>query len=472
MGIRPEQLPQLFQSFGQLDPSTTRVYGGTGLGLAISRPLAELMGGAMWAESAGPGRGATFSFRIDARPTPLPSRPYLRQRRPELAGRRVLIVDDTPTNRRILQLQLQTWGMRVVEAATPGAALDLAASLPFDLAILDMDLPEMDGVALAEALRAALGDAAPPMLMLTSLGQTGTEPCLEIFAACLSKPVKPSQLYDALVGIFAGALAGSGGAEPLAEGAPAPLADRLPLRILVAEDVAVNQKFALLALEDLGYRADVVANGLEALTAVARQPYDVVLMDVQMPELDGLEATRRIHQLWGAQRDLPTPVRPYIVAMTANALQGDREHCLEAGMDDYISKPVYLGELRATLERAGAARSASAQPPFAGTIIQKLLARPRGQELLALYAAESAELVARLREAAAAGDSLGVRAAAHSLKGSSRYVGAETIAALCVELEQRAAEPGDALALVAALGAAHARALAAITELSRQEVVW
>jgi CheY-like chemotaxis protein/HPt (histidine-containing phosphotransfer) domain-containing protein len=239
---------------------------------------------------------------------------------------------------------------------------------------------------------------------------------------------------------------------------------------LLAEDVVVNQKFALLALEEMGYRADVAANGLETLAAVLRQPYDVILMDVQMPEMDGLEATRRIHEIWDHkdlpgfrrtqdsqnQEGLPTPQRPYIIAMTANALQGDREICLEAGMDDYISKPVYLEELRAALERAGRSRGAEEQSgrgasPFSPqrpvalapsplideAILEKLLKRPGGQEIITGYLAEAQEMINRLRRAIARGDASGVREAAHSLKGSSSYVGAQKVATLSSELEHR-----------------------------------
>lgn len=354
IGIQPDKLGRLFQAFSQIDPSTTREYGGTGLGLAISKRLAELMGGRMWAESEGPGRGATFHFTMTAitAVSTIPNRWHSRQ--PALTGKRILIVDDSATNRRILSLQTKAWGMIPVEAASPGAALALLdQGKRFDLGILDVHMPEMDGVELAAALcqQHQQNGHHFPLILLTSLGYENRPEleAVECFAAYLTKPVKPSPLYDVLIQ----ALHESYGdeAEQIAAAPQSPNysitqlpASPLPLRILLAEDVAVNQKFALLALEEMGYTADVAANGLEVLEAMARQSYDIILMDVQMPVMDGLEATRRIRHF-----DIE---QPYIIAMTANAMQGDREMCLETGMDDYISKPVYLEELQAALARA------------------------------------------------------------------------------------------------------------------------
>ncbi len=355
IGIQPDKLGRLFQAFSQIDPSTTREYGGTGLGLAISKRLAELMGGRMWAESEGPGKGATFHFTITAvtAVSPIPNRWHSRQ--PALAGKRILIVDDNATNRRILSLQTKAWGMIPVEAASPGAALALLAQgKRFDLGILDVHMPEMDGVELAAALcqQHQQNGHHFPLILLTSLGYENRPEleAVECFAAYLTKPVKPSPLYDVLIQALHASCCDE--AEQIAAApqlpndpiTPLPYDTPLPLRILLAEDVAVNQKFALLALEEMGHTADVAANGLEVLEAMARQSYDIILMDVQMPVMDGLEATRRIRSSGMEQ--------PYIIAMTANAMQGDREMCLEAGMDDYISKPVYLEELQSALARA------------------------------------------------------------------------------------------------------------------------
>jgi CheY-like chemotaxis protein len=254
------------------------------------------MGGTMWAESAGVvGRGAAFHFTVRAEAAPAPVRKYLRGRRPELSGKRVLVVDDHPTNRRIISLQTQTWGMVSTEAATPSQALALIRrGDPFDLAILDMQLPEMDGAALAAAICTLRRVSPLPLIMLTSLSHDRhfEVEAVDCFVAYLTKPVKPSQLYDAIIGaltIEPEADVAAGPSEPQRGAAgDTTLAKQLPLRILLAEDVAVNQKFALLALEEMGYTADVAANGQETVTAVQRQPYDVILMDVQMPLMDGL----------------------------------------------------------------------------------------------------------------------------------------------------------------------------------------
>ena len=352
IGIPPERAGRLFQSFSQADASTTRRYGGTGLGLAISKRLAELMGGTMWVESGGvPGEGSSFHFTfVGKEASALVIRPERLGQQPSLRGRRVLIVDDHQTNRTILVHQTQAWGMLARDTGTPAQALQwIREGEAFDLAILDHMMPEMDGVTLAGEIHRLDGGASLPVVILSSLGKRDAAKDAAGIAGHVTKPVKPSQFFDVLVAVFAEA-----GVTP-PQGAPAPrpsadpaMAGRLPLRILVAEDNAVNQKLALRLLDQLGYRADVAADGVEAIEALERQRYDVVLMDVQMPELDGLEATRRIVGRWSAAS------RPRIIAMTANAMQGDRELCLEAGMDDYISKPIHVEELVAALSRTPA----------------------------------------------------------------------------------------------------------------------
>jgi GAF domain-containing protein/DNA-binding response OmpR family regulator len=341
IGLTPEGMGRIFQSFSQADSSTTRKYGGTGLGLAISRRLAELMGGRMWAESEGLGKGSSFIFTVHA---PIADLPPARARdfvgvQPELSGRRVLVVDDNATNRRVLSLQTAKWGMQVREAETPAEALrGLDGGEAYDLAILDMHMPEMDGVELAQKVRAR--HPGLPLVLFSSLGRREVGDTEGLFNAYLAKPVRQSQLFDTLVSLLA---------RSAPRGAPAPAAAkskidtdmgaRHPLRILVAEDNAVNQKLALRILQQMGYRADLASNGIEAIESVERQTYDVVLMDVQMPEMDGLEASRRITTKW------PADARPRIVAMTANAMAGDREMCLAAGMDDYITKPIRVDQL-------------------------------------------------------------------------------------------------------------------------------
>ncbi len=352
IGLSEEGMSRLFQSFSQADSSTTRKYGGTGLGLAISKRLAEMMGGTMWVESDGLGKGAKFSFAIHAAVAELPSgahREFIGEQS-ELRGKRVLIVDDNATNRRILHVQTSRWGMTARDTEWPAEAAQwIARGESFDVAILDMHMPEMNGVELAKRIRAS--DADIPMVLFSSLGrrEAGVEDGL--FSAYLTKPIKQSQLFDTLAGLFFETKARD--EKPVAERLKLDpeFAARHPLKILLAEDNAVNQKLALRLLEQMGYRADVASNGLEAVESVARQKYDVILMDVQMPEMDGLEATRRIINLTGFGNSAGLN-RPHIIGLTANALEGDREMCLAAGMADYISKPIRVNELVDALTRA------------------------------------------------------------------------------------------------------------------------
>ena len=341
IGISPSHMPRLFQSFSQADSTTTRKFGGTGLGLAISRRLAEIMGGEMYAESEGIGHGSCFIFTILAEPVRIAERRMARQLRgvqPALQGKRVLIVDDNATNRRILTRQTEKWGMITRDTEHPREAIRwIQEGERFDLVITDVHMPELDGLMFTREVRKLQDEKALPIILLTSLGrrELGAEELN--FAAYLTKPLKPSALYDALAGIFAQALAAPR-PEPVKTAMDAEMAKQHPLRILLAEDNAVNQKLALRILERLGYRADVASNGLEAVESIERQTYDVVLMDVQMPDMDGLDATRTI-------RRLTQVTQPHIIAMTANAMEGDREMCIAAGMDDYVSKPVRVNEL-------------------------------------------------------------------------------------------------------------------------------
>jgi PAS domain S-box-containing protein len=350
IGIPPDRMGRLFQSFSQADSSTSRKYGGTGLGLAISKRLTGMMGGELWAESTGvPGEGSAFHFTIQTEAVEMPERTRrdVQGLQPRLNEKRVLIVDDNATNRRILTLQLHNWGMQTRDSDSPKEALGwIKRGDPFDLAIIDMHMPGMDGVTLAGNIRKLRDAKALPLVLFTSLGRRETEAKPDLFAAFLSKPIKPSQLFDMLAGIFSDQPAAEKKAAPAKLQMDPGMAKRHPLRILLAEDILVNQKLALRLLEQMGYRADVASNGLEAVQSVERQPYDVVLMDVQMPEMDGLEASRRICARW------PRGQRPTIIAMTANAMQGDREMCLEAGMDDYVSKPIRTDELIKALMKA------------------------------------------------------------------------------------------------------------------------
>ena len=339
IGLSETGLSRLFQKFSQADSGTTRKYGGTGLGLAISKLLAELMGGTMWARSAGPGSGSSFHFTMRAAPASLPQgarRDFLGAQ-PALAGKRILVVDDNATNRRILALQTAKWGMTVQDTEHPAQALEMLQSQAYDLAILDMHMPGMDGATLAARIREA--GHALPLVLFSSLGRKEADD--SPFAATLAKPLRQSQLFDTLASLLAhGADAATRpAAAPAKPRVDAGMAARHPLRILLAEDNVVNQKLALRLLQQMGYRADLASNGSEAIECIERQPYDVVLMDVQMPEMDGLEASRRITAKW------PAHERPRIVAMTANAMQGDREECLAVGMDDYVTKPIRVDAL-------------------------------------------------------------------------------------------------------------------------------
>lgn len=341
IGIREEDRGHLFQSFSQVDASTTRRYGGTGLGLAISRHLSELMGGEMWMESE-VGKGATFHFTIQVGLAPAQAALH-NPTQTALAGKRVLIVDDHAGSRDTLSRLLLRVKMIPVAVASGAAALQcIDNGEMFDVVLVDQQMPDTDGLALAAQLRQHPNAAKLPLVLLSPLGNRTERAKTLDFAALLTKPVKQSHLFRIMTDIFID--------KPVTP-TTAPMSDfditlgqRLPLRILLAEDNMVNQKVAQHSLARLGYRVDIAANGVEALAALHRQPYDVILMDVQMPEMDGIEATRRICAQW------PVEQRPYIIAMTAHAMTGDYEKCIAAGMDDYISKPIRLERLVAALE--------------------------------------------------------------------------------------------------------------------------
>ena len=460
IGISEEGKARLFRSFSQVDVSTTRHYGGTGLGLAISKRLAELMGGTMWVDSQ-PGSGSTFHFTLLAAAAPARVRPYLESSQPYLAGKRILIVDDNATNRSILTLQTESWGMLPSAWASGQEALaQLQAGSLFDVAILDMHMPDMDGVMLAQQIRRFRNAQALPLVLFTSLGRREVNTQGVEFAAFLHKPLKPSHLYNVLISLFAKqpALSRAEVTETLLD---AGLGQRLPLRILLAEDNTLNQKLALRLLERMGYRADVAANGLEVLEALQRQRYDVILMDVQMPDMDGLEASRLITEEWPPQQ------RPRIVAMTANAMQGDREECLAAGMDDYLTKPIQIKALQEALERVGlrvkrhtaplelpqqfpevaaaTADNGRQQEESAPALDPAVLAGLRQfqgegepdivQELAEAFQFETPPLLESMRQAVAQGQPEQLKWVAHNLKGSSDNLGARSMAALSAELE-------------------------------------
>ncbi len=357
IGVAADACPKMFDAFAQADASTTRTFGGTGLGLSIAKRLVKLMGGEIGVDSK-LGEGSTFWFRI---PLELDTTQALPPETPvELTGLRALILDDVEVNRRILTLQLTAFGVMARAVAT-GEQLLLElrraqeAGTPYDMAIIDYQMPGMDGAEVARRIKADASIAEIALVMLTSVGQRGESQRMKElgYQAYLVKPIKQTKLHAVLKSLWAARLGGvdvglitenwlaAGGQVATS---PAPL--RLtPVRVLVAEDNVVNQKVAMRQLERLGCRVDVVANGREALDMAMRFPYDVILMDCQMPEMDGYCATEKIRGLDGLVSRTP------IVAMTANAMQGDRERCISAGMDDYVSKPVKVENLRELLER-------------------------------------------------------------------------------------------------------------------------
>jgi two-component system sensor histidine kinase/response regulator len=495
IGIDPEARDRLFQPFTQAEGSTTRKFGGTGLGLAISRQLTELMGGQIGVESE-PGKGSTFWFTVrlekqvgDGTALPPP--------RENLRGLRLLVVDDNATNRRIVMEQTRSWGMLPEEAPGGREALALLASAaasgqPHDLAVVDMQMPEMDGLQLARAIRADRRLADMRMIMLTSIGMRGhaAESHRAGFAGYLTKPAGQSQLYDCIATVMAGEPAPSTKAsDHEAPGAAAehPAERRLVTRhslreakaqsqqrILVADDNETNQMVAVQLLRRLGYHAEVAANGAEAFAAFRTMPFDLILMDCQMPQMDGYEATRAIRE---AERSTDGHIP--IIAATANAMLGDREKCLAAGMDDYLPKPVKMDELKTMLERwiprtpaatAGSTaarrgratsdeqarkdgRSTSASTPGSGKrkgkpmdpldpeVFGQLRQVDGGSggflaALIGKFLEEAPSRLAILSESADRGDKEALVKAAHSLKGSSGTIGARGLSEMCAGLEE------------------------------------
>jgi signal transduction histidine kinase/DNA-binding response OmpR family regulator len=349
IGIPADRMDRLFQSFSQVDASTTRIYGGTGLGLAISRRLAQAQGGDLRVDSR-PGHGSTFTFTA-VMAAAAQRRPVSEQEQRQLAGRRVLLVDDHPTRRRFLDQLMQQWDLHCVQAATAAEALtQLSAGPQIDIAVLDLDLPGMDGEDLASQLRQRPADRSLPLLLLTGLERRPTPGQEAVFSAVLTKPVRAKSLRAELLRALApaGALehgTGTSGGRRAADRERDPDGDATgarPLRVLLADDNAVNQLVARTMLTKLGHRVDTVGDGREAVEAARSGTYDVILMDIQMPHLDGLEATRRI-------RAQGRPDRPVIVAMTASVLAEDKAACFAAGMDTFLSKPVRIEELDRTL---------------------------------------------------------------------------------------------------------------------------
>ena len=482
IGIPAARMDRLFRSFSQVDSSITRQFGGTGLGLAISRGFVELMGGRMWAESA-EGQGSTFHFTL---PLPLAANaaaPSITQLHPALTGQRLLIVEDGPSSRKVLAELATQWGMTPVQAENAQQALTVVGTFPgVDLAIIDRQLPSLSGASLAAELRKQRNHQSLPVVLLNSVGASVDSSEALSVSVQLNKPVKPAQLQTALLQLRSGTQAVSPRKAQTPSRLDASMADRLPLRILLADDNVINLKVALRLLLQLGYKADTASTGLEALRAVEQKPYDVILMDVQMPEMDGLDATRRIRQ----RQQEPTPAAHFqkpivIIAMTANAMQGDREKCVAAGMDDYLPKPVRPEALQAMLELtavrvlnlaalapASAAEfsapapsdppaltvlpvpipSIAEQPPidmdrlneFAGGSLENY------NELVALYLKQTTEQLEMIRTALKDNDAERASRVAHSCAGASATCGMSAIVPLLRQVEHLTQESKVAVA--------------------------
>ncbi|MFJ9821110.1 response regulator [Streptomyces sp. NPDC101151] len=460
VGIPGDRIQQLFEPFEQLDSSTTRRYGGTGLGLAISRHLVELMGGTIWADSA-TGHGSAFHFTIAARAAASPPpRPQPAEALSALRGKRLLAVDDNPTNRMILAHQADAWGMQVGACGSPEQALArIRDGDPFDVAVLDMQMPGMDGVALARQI--SRHRPGLPMILLTSLCKPGTRPeDLALFCAHHTKPIKAAQLHASLCRALVPQQAAQ---VPRTVVKPGPARRPAQLRILLAEDNGLNRQLALRMLAKIGYSADAVGDGAQALEALHRTPYDVVLMDIHMPVMNGLDACRAIHRRWPQSR------RPRIIALTASAMREDRAACIAAGMDDYLTKPLALATLADALARLdpshGCTEPAPASPPRTALAAPAQVINPAAVQALAdslgaeaalalmnAFLDDSPRLIDDLRHGMQKADAPAVHRAAHTLKSNGTTFGLQQLTSLCQQLETLAGA-GD-LALAARL--AHA----------------
>jgi len=475
IGIPAESMGRLFRSYSQADSSVTRQYGGTGLGLAISKGLVELMGGRIWVEST-EGVGSIFHFSIALPESGAATRSAALSPMPVLVGQRVLIVEDGAVSRRALAELVTQWGMTAVEAGNAEQALAEVAKLPsVAVALIDCQLPGQDGLTLASDIRKHRNHHALPILLLNSVGtQLNATEVSSSNCATLTKPVKPAQLQAALVQLLSGARQTAAKKTMSGSKLDGSMSSRLPLQILLTDDNVINQKVAVRLLQQLGYKADVANNGAEAVRAVEQKAYDVILMDVQMPEVDGLEATRRIRKAQAEPVSQPNFQKPIvIIAMTANAMQGDREKCIAAGMDDYLPKPVRPEALQSMLELHGtkihqnaqaqlelkepASASGTAapgpelkvlpspvpaapvleQPPvdmerlndFAGGNIENF------NELVALYIKQTTEQLEQIRSAIAGRDSERVSRIAHSCAGASATCGMAAIVPFLRQVE-------------------------------------
>jgi CheY-like chemotaxis protein len=435
IGISTDKHTAIFEAFSQADGSTTRRFGGTGLGLAISSTLVRLMGGEIAIHSV-PGEGSTFQFSVPFEITSAVPVSAVPGHVPRLVGMRVLVVDDNAVNRKILETQLTRWRMKPVVVSGGQAALEELAgaardSDPFGLVLLDAQMPDLDGFDVAAAIGKRPELAGSTIMMLSSGGEYGdSSRCRELgIAAYLTKPVKQSDLFDSISRIVEGATAAR--ANAAAAAAPTDTATRR-LSVLLAEDNVVNQRVAVGLLTRRGHTVTVANDGLEVLTELDRQPFDVVLMDVQMPEMGGFEASQAIRA-----REAEKGGHMPIIAMTAHAMAGDRERCLAAGMDGYLSKPIDPPALFAAIEGERSVKE-SAPPPIDRP---SLLARMGGDEelmrdVVQLFLTDCPERLAAIRAAIDRGDAVRLRGEAHTLKGAAASLSAAELAEAARALEQ------------------------------------
>lgn len=452
IGIPKDKMGKLFHSFSQVDASTTRNYGGTGLGLAISRKLVEMMGGTVWVESKA-NEGTTFYFTISVEAVALKSKVYLKGQNSALSGKKVLIVDDNLTNRKILSSQTELWGIQSVITGDPKEAIQILKSgESFNLVLLDYLMPEIDGLMLAAEIRSLYSEITLPIILLTSVGKKDFSSSFEQLhiSAILTKPIKHELLYQTLLSVFTHNKKGISKRKIKPYQVADNLAQKYPLKILVAEDNIVNQKVVQRILERMGYRADLVANGCEAVEVLKKIPYEIIFMDMLMPEMDGITASKII-------REECTGVCPKIIAMTANAMKEDKEKCLAAGLDDFIAKPIRMDDLQSILlhwgeiihNKNGVSRISiggektkvinESDILFVKDIASESDAAFFG-ELFDVYIKELPLLIKNITKAEEICDYKEMYFYAHKLKGSSVTLGIKPIAELCEKIESFAKE--------------------------------
>jgi CheY-like chemotaxis protein/nitrogen-specific signal transduction histidine kinase len=447
IGIPKDKVEKLFQAFSQVDASTTRKFGGTGLGLVITKRLVELMEGTVGVESE-EGKGSTFHFTIKVPTTTsiegLPKK-YIRGKIPELQGKRVLLVDDNATNLNILSIQCTNWGMHPRATTSHREALKwINKNDPFDIAIVDFEMPEMNGVELVRTMHRSRKDKPFPVVLFSSSGRAEfNDEENALFSAVIVKPMKQAQLYSTLIDVLAKNKIGpfvqvDSGRRKIEQ-----LAHQIPLEILIAEDNLINQKLALRLLQELGYSADIAANGKEALRMTGQKKYDIILMDLHMPEMDGLSATKEIVRTNDASS------RPKIIAMTADAMSGDREKCIDAGMDDYLSKPVRLEGLRLMLQTYGEMvverkKDIPLQNLHGDEMfnrLQEILLETDEnffREFVQPFPSQSAEMMEQLHSAWDKHDAEQLVFVSHKLRGLALSYGANILAEYCKVIEHNA----------------------------------